>query len=106
LSRLVLEFLVPDKWSRNDMQDIVRAITSQVNHLSEGKLSARYQAQSTVPSGSAVAYAVGDITWATSPTVIGSIAPGVAASYVRIGWICTAAGKPGTHQELRIAVGT
>lgn len=105
MSRLVLEFKVPDKWNRNDMQDIVKAITSQLNQLSEGRLTARYQAQSTVPT-TVVSNAVGDITWDSNPTVIGSIAPGVAASYVRLGWVCTVAGTPGTLKEIRVAVGT
>ena len=106
MSKLVLEFAVPDKYSQLEFTDIIRAICTQVNTLSEGKLAARYRADVSAPAGSAMAYAVGDITWDSSPTVRGSIAPGVAAAYVRVGWICTSDGKPGTHVEMRFATGT
>jgi len=108
LSRLVLEFLVPDKWNRNDMQDIVRAITSQVNKLSEGRLAAQYNAQASVPSGSVVSFAVGDFIPDSNCTVRGSVAPGVAASYVRRGWrvVAPGTGATATFVEVRELTGT
>lgn len=101
-----MEFQVPDKYDAGSIQDIVRAICTQVNLHAEGRLSGRYAAASSAPAGSAVAYAVSDFTWDNNATVRGSIAPGVAANYVRLGWICTAPGKPGTQVEMRIATGT
>ena len=105
MSKLFLEFQVPDKYDQSDFRDIISEITSQLNKLSEGRLSARYQAQASVPT-TVVAHAVGDIVWDSNPTVIGSIAPGVAANYVRLGWVCVAPGTPGTLQEIRVAIGT
>lgn len=106
MSKLVLEFQVPEEYDRSDFQDIIKAICTQVNLHAEGRLSGRYAAAASAPAGSAVAYAVSDITWDSNATVRGSIAPGVAANYVRLGWICTVAGRPGTHEEIRVAVGT
>lgn len=78
---------VPNEYNKTDFTFIFRAITRQVNDLSEGKIRADYNAQSTVPSGAAVAYATGDIVRDSNPTVQASIAPGLSASYVRLGWI-------------------
>lgn len=103
MSKLVLDFRVPDKYDKQTVTDIVRAICNQVNMLSEGSITARYQAQVSVPAS--VAAQVGDIVWDSNTTVRGSVAPGVASSYVRTGWICTVAGNPATWQEMRVLTG-
>lgn len=100
----MLDLRVPDKYDKQTLTDIIRAICNQVNQLSEGAITARYQAQSSVPTASVPA-AVGDIVWDSNTTVRGSVAPGIAASYVRVGWICNVAGSPGTWQEMRIPTG-
>lgn len=105
MSKLVLDLMVPPEYDRSKLAEIVRVLCNQVNQLSEGRLNARYNAQVSVPSGTAAAYAVGDFVPDSHCTVRGSIAPGVAASFVRIGWICTASGTPGTFQEVRVATG-
>jgi hypothetical protein len=104
LSKLVLELKVPHDYKKSDFAEIIRAICQQVNTLSEGRISARYQAQDSMPAS--VAAAVGDVVWHTNPTVVGSVAPGVAASYVLMGWVCTA-GSPtnATWQEWRVLTG-
>jgi hypothetical protein len=104
LSKLVLELRVPNDYKKSDFTEIIRAICQQVNTLSEGRITAKYQAQSSVPSS--VAAQVGDVTWDSNTTVRGSVAPGVASSYVRIGWICTV-GSPtnATWQEMRVLTG-
>jgi hypothetical protein len=105
VSKLLLDLRVPNEYKKSDLTDIIRAICQQVNTLSEGRISARYQAQSSSPSS--VAAAVGDVTWDSNTTVRGSVAPGVASSYVRIGWVCTV-GSPtnATWQEMRVLTGT
>lgn len=103
MSKLVLDLKVPDKYNKATFADIIRAITAQVNSLSEGAIQARYQAQ--VSSPASVAAQVSDIVWDSNATVRGSVAPGVAASYVRVGWICTVAGNPATWQEIRTLTG-
>jgi hypothetical protein len=87
------------------MVRIIRAICQQVNLEAEGRLIARYQAQESVPSS--VAAAVGDIVWDSNCTVRGSVAPGVASSYVRLGWVCTVESTTNaTWQEMRVLTGS
>src|SRR5437762_5039496 len=105
MSKLDLVSRVPAQYEKQTFADIIRAICNQVNPLSEGKLAGRYQAQASVPSGS-VAAAVSDIVWDSNATVRGSVVPGIAADYVRLGWVVNVPGNPGTYQELRIPTGT
>lgn len=98
LSSLNLGFQVPAKYDKNTLTDIIRAITNQVNRLSEGSISARYRAASAVPSGSAVSYVQGDIVWDSQATEQST----VGATYVRLGWVCTQNGSPGTFKEMRV----
>jgi len=104
LSKLVLDLKVPTDYKKSDLADIIRTICNQVNLLSEGRITARYQAQASVPSS--VSAAVGDCVWDSNATVRGSVAPGVASSYVRLGWICTVASPTNaTWQEMRVLTG-
>ena len=105
MSKLVLSQLVPSKYDKVDLTSIVQAICTQINLVSEGRLAGRYQAQASVPVS--VAAAVGDVIWDSNCTVRGSVAPGVAASYVRLGWICTAGSETApTFVEWRVLTGT
>lgn len=105
MSKLVLDLKVSDKYDKSTLADIIRTICNQVNLLSEGAITARYQAQVSVPSS--VAAQVGDVVWDSNPTVRASVAPGLAASYVRIGWICTASSPTApTWQEMRELTGS
>lgn len=105
MSKLVLDLKVPHEYKKSDIAEIIRAICSQVNTLSEGRITARYQAQESVPTS--VAASVSDLVWDSNATVRPSVAPGVAASYVRIGWVCTT-GSPtnATWEEMRVLTGT
>jgi hypothetical protein len=104
LSKLLLDLRVPPEYKKSDLAEIIRVICGQVNRLSEGRISARYQAQVSVPSS--VAAEVGDIVWDSNPTVLGSVAPGLAASYVRMGWVCTVESPTNaTWQEIRVLTG-
>ena len=105
MSKLVLNQLVPLKYDKSDFIPIVAAICNQVNSLAEGRLAARHQAQASVPVS--VSAAVGDIVWDSNCTVRGSVAPGVAASYVRLGWVCVAGSATApTFVECRVLTGT
>jgi hypothetical protein len=108
LSKLVLDLRVPNQYDKQVITDIIRAVCTQVNNLSEGKLSARYQAQTTHPSTNAsVAYAKGDIVWNSDPTEIGSVAAGIAAKYVLAGWIVVnpGIGPNATWKDIRWLTG-
>jgi hypothetical protein len=108
VSKLVLDLKVPEKYERQALTDIIRAVCNQVNQLSEGQITARYQAQASVPTGTSVSFQVGDMVWDSNATVRGSVAPGLAASYVREGWICVApgTGATATFVEKRVLTGT
>lgn len=104
MSKLLLDLKVPPDYRKADLTDIIRIICNQVNQLSEGRITARYQAQASVPSS--VAAAVGDMVWDSNATVRPSVAPGVASSYVRLGWVCNVASPTNaTWQEMRVLTG-
>ena len=90
MSKLVLDLKVPNEYSKQTITEIIRAICTQVNTLSEGKIQARYQAQSVVP-GASVAAQVGDEVYNLNPTVInGTITGTLVGNYIIEKWICTA----------------
>ncbi len=104
MSKLALENKVPQQYIAAPFVEIIRAICQQSNSHSEGKLAGRYQAQDTLQSS--IAGAVGDIIWDSNTTVRGSVAPGVAASYVRLGWVCTAGSlTDAKFEEMRVLTG-
>lgn len=101
MSRLVLDFKVPANYNKVPISDIIRAITTQVNLLSEGRIEARYSALESAPGS--VAAQVSDIVWDSNATVQGT----VGSQFVRIGWICTVASATApTFQEMRVLTGT
>ena len=106
MSKLILDLKVPEQYEKQPITDIIRQITTTMNLISEGRSSAHYQAQASVPTGTSYAYQVGDVVYDSNCTVRGSVAPGVASSYVRLGWICVAPGSPGTFVEWRVLTGT
>lgn len=108
LSRLVLDLMMPDKYDKQVMTNIIRAICNQVNTLSEGKIQAKYNAQASVPADVNGSYQVGDFIPDTNCTVRGSVAPGIAASYIREGWLCVSpgTGATATFAEKRVLTGT
>lgn len=105
MSKLDLTSRVPDKYDKAVFTEIIRVITGQLNPLSEGRITAKYNARSVVPSGSAVAYAVGDFIPNNNATVASSVAPGSGLNYVNLGWVCRVAGSPGTFEEVRVLTG-
>lgn len=100
MSKLNSVVKVPPNYRRSDIVAILSSIDSQVNALSEGRLSATYNAQSVIPAGSATQYAKGDFVRDTNASVNGS----AGAQYVRTGWICVSA--PGGFVECRSLTGT
>jgi hypothetical protein len=92
--KLALSSLVPSEYTRSSVQQIVAAFENQVNLLAEGRLSGRHFNATAIPTTGN--FAVGDIVWDS--------APAVSNGTVRLGWICTTAGSPGTLQEMRVVV--
>ena len=82
-----------------DTARFYREIARQVNGLSEGALSARYNATTAAPTTGT--WAIGDTISNSNPAELG-----VALSkYIITGWICTAAGNPGTWLQMRVLTG-
>ena len=76
-----------------------REIALQVNGLSEGKLSAHYQAGQSAPTTGT--FAKGDFVTNNNPTELGT----AGSKYVIHGFICTASGTPGTFVQARYLTG-
>jgi hypothetical protein len=92
--KLALSSLVPAEYTRSSVQQVVSAIENQVNLLAEGRLTGRHFNATAIPTTGN--FSVGDIVWDS--------APAVSNGTVRLGWICTTAGSPGTLQEMRVMV--
>jgi len=76
-----------------------REIARQVNSLSEGAISATYNALTTAPT--AGTYQAGDVIKNSAPTELGA----TSSKYVVTGWMCVASGTPGTWVQTRSLTG-
>ncbi|MDE2098896.1 MAG: hypothetical protein KGL39_16705 [Patescibacteria group bacterium] len=77
-----------------------RAISNQVNLISEGKQVGVYTASAAAPTTGT--YALGDFVLNNNPSELGIIG----AKYILHGWRCTAAGTPGTWVQCRFLTGS
>ena len=101
MPRLYLEQFVQQDYDRGLLTEMVRQIEDAINRLSEGRIYQNYNAATAAPTGTTVAYQIGDKVWNTTPTPAG----GAGSEYVILGWVCTAAGTPGTWEEIRSLTG-
>lgn len=88
----------PDRLARQ-MTQLWREAAEQVNQLSEGRIFAVTNAFTAPPTTGD--HQQGDKVWNSAPTELG----GAGTKYVIIGWVCTAAGAPGTWLEMRTLTG-
>lgn len=77
----------------------LRDITSQVNGVSEGRMYSHHGARATAPTTES--WAVGDSVKNSAPSELGS-SPN---KYVVTGFLCVAAGTPGTWVSMRSLTG-
>jgi hypothetical protein len=77
----------------------LREHATQVNNLSEGKLSAVYNAYTADPTTGT--WSQGDFIRNSAPSELGS----GGSKYVIFGWICTVSGTPGTWLQCRFLTG-
>lgn len=91
----------------NDLPSLLRALAQilpsfakQVNAVSEGRISGRYNALTAPPAIGK--YQAGDYIPNSAPAVLGT----AGAQYVLKGWICVGSGEPGTWAEDRGVTGT
>lgn len=81
-------------------KQILTQIIEQLNSLSEGLVAASTTATTAAPTTGA--HQEGDFIRNSAPTVAGA----AGSQYVVIGWICVAAGTPGTWMPCRCLTGT
>jgi len=101
VSKLSSPTKLPDQYRKSDLFRILLDIDTQVNNLSDGRVSA-VSKNTASPTSSVVASNVGDEVRNTNATVQGT----VGSQYVIRGWICTTAGSPGVWREMRCLTGT
>src|SRR5512139_3552107 len=99
MSKLHSTIRLPAAYDRVPFQHILAKIDQQVNQLSDGRVVAVDNAATAAPTTGDCA--VGDFVSNKTPTESGS--PG--SAYVVLGWICTAAGSPGTWLPCRALTG-
>ena len=76
-----------------------KSIASQVNALSEGRLSASYGALTAAPTQGT--WVVGDFVLNSAPAELGA----ASSKYLIHGWRCTVSGTPGTWLQMRTLTG-
>lgn len=101
MPRLYLEQFLQEKYDRGLFIELVRQLEDAINRLSEGRIYQHYNAGTAAPTGTAQSYQIGDKVWNTTPTELGS----VGSKYIVAGFICVAAGSPGTWREIRTLTG-
>jgi hypothetical protein len=95
--RLAVSQRVQPQYNLQTMAAVLRDIETQLNQLSEGRVTAVTNARAAVPSGATQPYQVGDFVKNSTPSEV--TAGGL--SYVNLGWVNTVAGLPGTWEECR-----
>ena len=78
---------------------LMRDIAIQVNATSEGRVQGATNATTAAPTTGT--YQLGDFVRNSAPSEAGA----VSSKYVIFGWVCTAAGTPGTWKECRFLTG-
>lgn len=99
MSKLNIVDRLPTEYQRGRIAELFRDIQEQINALSEGYLVASYTAKTAAPTTGS--WAKGDFVKNSNPSETGS----GGSKYVVIGWICTAAGTPGTWLAARALTG-
>ena len=97
-----LEQRLGPEYRRVDMAEIIRAIGTQLDGITEGGIAFFHGAMTAAPTSSAVPYTQGDLIWNAKPSLMGT----VGAQYTLAGWRCVADGSPGTWVEMRFFTGT
>ena len=81
------------------LKDIFRTISQRLNTATDGRIAAVDNAATSVPTTGS--YAQGDFVRNSLPTELGT----AGSRYVIYGWVCVAAGTPGTFVQQRFLTG-
>lgn len=98
MPRLNLIQRIPAEYNRQNINNIMSDLQNQINALSEGMLTARYNAQTSAPTTGA--YSIGDLVYNATPSELGT----TPNKYINLAWLCTAA-SPLAFMELRCLTG-
>jgi hypothetical protein len=90
---------ITHEYSRQTLFNILQSIDVQVNSLSEGHISASYNAATAAPTTGT--HAAGDFIRNSAPSELG----GAGSKFVVLGFLCTVAGTPGTWLSCRVLTG-
>jgi hypothetical protein len=97
LSKINVAGTITENYSRKTIFDALTLIQNQLNNLSEGKLKAKTNSASSVPTVGT--YAVGDFVANSNVSELGI----ATQKYILTGWYCTA--SPNTFREARCLTG-
>lgn len=81
------------------LYDFARSVAKKLNGLASGSFSARDNTATAAPTTGT--WGLGDQVMNSNPAEAGS----AGSKYVVTGWICTAAGTPGTWLDMRTLTG-
>ena len=98
--RLTVSQRIQPTYDVQTFASVLRDIETQVNQLTEGRVSAVTNATTAAPT--AQSYKSGDFVKNSTPSVQ---TQSNAMSYVILGWLNTTSGTPGTFQEVRCLTG-
>ena len=85
MSKVGVSRKVPRTYNAERLEELFAQLEEQINLLSEGKISARYAARSSAPTGTGFR---GDFVSNLEPEELGT----AGGKYVVGGWLCTSSG--------------
>lgn len=100
MPKVSLEQYVQERYDPSLFREIIRLIEDSLNRRFEGRIYERYSA-TAAPTGTTISWQVGDQVSNSNPVELGTAGNG----YIIIGWVCIAAGAPGTWREMRVLTG-
>jgi hypothetical protein len=100
MPKVSLEQYVQETYDPALFREIIRLLEDAHNRRFEGRIYERYSA-SAAPTGTTISWQVGDQVFNSNPVELGTAGD----VYIIIGWICIAAGAPGTWSEMRVLTG-
>lgn len=78
---------------------VLRNLANKINQLGDGRFSGRDDVRTAAPT--AGTWAAGDQIANSAPAELGA----AGSKYVILGWVCVAAGTPGTWVQMRTLTG-
>jgi hypothetical protein len=100
LPKVALEQYLQKDYDFALMAEIIRQVEDAINRQYEGRIYQRFTG-TAAPTSTQMSWQVGDEVLNSAPTELGS----ASSKYIIRGWVCIAAGNPGTWREMRVLTG-